>query len=396
MPARFCPHCGTKALAGGKFCSECGASLHEGVRPSGRAFHVTGMGAGVLGFFLLAGMAMWAAILSPSPPRPVPGSGGPRAGAGSPSATAAADAPAAPSQKPIALPAEVKSFIADLAAKAKEKPKDVDSWAKLGMVNARAAQLDPSYADDAMAAFNHVLEIDPKHPDALRGIANIHYDREEHAEAIPFFERYLAIRPDDASARTDLATMYLYTGDGARSIATYQEVLRRNPGFLQAHYNLAVAYHREGNQDAALGELETARGLATEDTVRKQIDDMIARLKGGGLEAGGSGPAAGGREAPPGDGKPVTPFQAAVEKAFRAHPIMGPRIAGFEWTGVATGRVLMRDFPMDSMPPAVREKFAARLGQELATAKSTHGVDGPVRMEIADATSGTVMATVTP
>ena len=93
---------------------------------------------------------------------------------------------------------------------------------------------------------------------------------------------------------------------------------------------------------------------------------------------------------------PATAFQRAVEDAFRAHPIMGPRIVRFAWSGPAAGRVLVRNFPMEGMPPAVREKFAARLGETLRTAQTTHGVDGPVRMEIADATTGTVMATVSP
>jgi hypothetical protein len=75
---------------------------------------------------------------------------------------------------------------------------------------------------------------------------------------------------------------------------------------------------------------------------------------------------------------------------------MGPRIARFAWTGAATGQVLMREFPMEAMPPAVREKFAARLAQELRSAQATHGVEGPVRMEIADVATGAIMATVTP
>jgi hypothetical protein len=75
---------------------------------------------------------------------------------------------------------------------------------------------------------------------------------------------------------------------------------------------------------------------------------------------------------------------------------MGQRIVRFEWSAPAAGRVVVRNFPMQGMPPAVREKFAARLGQEIRTAQGAHNVNGPVRMEIADASSGTIMATVTP
>jgi tetratricopeptide (TPR) repeat protein len=238
-----------------------------------------------------------------------------------------------------------------------------------------------------------VLELDAKNSAALRGLADIHYDRKDHRQAIPLYERYLTLEPDDAAARTDLATMYLYAGDAPRAITTYQAVIRQHPTFLQAHYNLALTYHRQGDNAAALTELETARGLAQDAKVRSQIDDMIASLRGEkpASPAQGRGAGAGG-----GDTPERSPFQSAVEEAFRAHPIMGPRIVTFAWSGPSTGRVLVESFPMEGMPPAVREKFAARLGGELRAAQSKHGVDGPVRLEIADAVSGAVMATVTP
>ena len=75
---------------------------------------------------------------------------------------------------------------------------------------------------------------------------------------------------------------------------------------------------------------------------------------------------------------------------------MGPRIVRFEWTAPAAGRVLVQNFPMEGMPAAVRGKFTGRLGDELRNAAAAHPVGGPVRVEIADVATGTVMATITP
>jgi tetratricopeptide (TPR) repeat protein len=380
MAVRFCSRCGTKAVSGGaKFCAECGADL-AGPRSAASGWQLTIAGSAVLVVFLAAGLAVWTVILSPAA-RP-----GLAAPAGRPSASSAPGA-AADATSRVALPDQAKAFIADLTAQAKQKPDDVDTWTKLAQVSARAAQLDPAYQTDAINAYDHVLALDPKNADALRGVANLHYDRDDHQKAIPAFEKYLALRPDDPSAKTDLGTMYLYSGQPERAVATYQDVIKNNPAFLQAHYNLAVTYHGQGKDQDALKELEVARGLATDDPVRKQIDDMIASLKGG-------------RPAP---AEPVaktvgagSPFQTAVEEAFRAHPIMGPRIVRFEWGAPASGRVLVRNFPMAGMPPEVREKFTGRLAEQLRTAEAAHPVDGPVRVEIADATDGSVMATVTP
>src|SRR5438876_546274 len=257
MSVRFCAQCGTKAVAGAKFCTECGAPCagHASASAASR-WQLTTAGSAVLTLFLAAGLTVWTLILSPAGPRPGPGAGAARPGA----APAGAPSSGGEAKVRMPLPAEAVSFIADLAAKAKAKPDDIETWLKLAQVEARAAQLDSAYQADALAAFQHVLDRDRENADALRGLANLHYDRDDHAKAIPLFERYLTLRPDDPSARTDLATMYLYGGDAARAVATYKEVIKRTPSFLQAHYNLAVAYHGQGDDRAALGELEIARG----------------------------------------------------------------------------------------------------------------------------------------
>src|SRR5204863_175431 len=180
-----------------------------GARPASD-WRVTGTGASVLGFFLIAGLAIWTGILSPAPPRPGPGA------AAGPVGAPAAAVPEGHPQVPVELPADVKSFIADMQAK----------------------------------------------------------------------------------------------------------------------------------DTAALAQLKTARGLASEDDARRQIDDMIATPSGD--RAKGSAPAP---SAPSAAG---LPFQQAVEGAFRGHPIMGPRIVRFDWTTPTSGRVVVRDFPMDGMPAAVR------------------------------------------
>jgi cytochrome c-type biogenesis protein CcmH/NrfG len=387
--ARFCPACGTKTLAAAKFCIECGNPLAAGARTATASRHRPTAGVTMLGAFLVTGLAIWTAILSPEPPRPGPGASARPAASNAPTA---AELPEGHPTTPIALPAEVKAFIADLDKKAQQNPRDVAAWMKLAQVNARASQLDPSYEEPARIAFAHVVDLDPKNADGLQGLANIYYDRNAHKEAIPIYERYLELRPDDASARTDLGTMYLYAGDAARSIATYQDVIKRSPSFLQAHYNLAVTYHREGRDKEALASLQTARGLATEDKVRRQIDEMIATLAGtppppvaAAKPADGASPASAGR----------SPFQAAVEQAFRDHPIMGPRIARFDWQDAGSGRVVVDNFPMAAMPPAVRDQFLGRLTDKVRTARDANKVEGPVHVEIADA-SGSVMATVTP
>src|SRR5205809_5968294 len=225
MGARFCARCGTNARAGSKFCAECGEPRAGAPAGDGR-WRLTAAGMTVLGLFLSAGLAIWTLILLPARTRPV---GGPRA-AQTPAAEASRELPQGHPNVPIALPAEVKTFIADLAAKAKEKPDDAEKWAKLGQGEYRAAQLDPAY----------------------------------YAEAV----------------------WQLYT--------SCVEVL----------YNPDVTSHQQVADAGPLGARRSARNVATEDAVRGQIDETIARLAGD-KAAGGS-----------------SPSQTAAEHAFRNHPIV--------------------------------------------------------------------------
>src|SRR5262249_25830596 len=145
-------------------------------------WQLTLAGSVVLALFLSAGLTVWALILAPSGPRPGPGGPAPSPAAAGPGIAAAERPEAHPHAE---LPAEVKTFLADLSAKAKAKPDDVETWLKLAQVNARASQLDPTYQSEAISAFEHVLRLDPENVDALRGVANVHYDRDDHAKAIP-------------------------------------------------------------------------------------------------------------------------------------------------------------------------------------------------------------------
>jgi len=401
MSARFCAHCGARLTPDAKYCSQCGAPI-DGAAPArtttaDRGWRPTTTGAAVFGTFVLAGLAIWASILSPEPPRAAPGAAAPPSAPGAPAAQTATGNAMPPDHPtvPLELPEEVKTFIDTLSASAKEKPDDKAAWLRLGQVYYRAAQIDPSYGPEALKAYDHVLERDPDDVEALRGKANIFYDASDHAQAIPLYEKLLALAPGDPNARTDLATMYLYAGDPPRAIKAYEAVIADNPEFLQAHYNLAVTYAQMGRSEEAIARLEKARPLATEERVGRQIDDMIARLRSGaatppaGAAAPATAPAAG---AP----TPTSPFQATVEKELRAHPILGPRVVRIEWTAPGAGRVVVRSFPMDGMPPPVREKFTGRISETLRQASTAQAVEGEIQLEFADVESGKVMATVIP
>jgi cytochrome c-type biogenesis protein CcmH/NrfG len=383
MPARFCPQCGTTAVQGAKFCIECGASLagDAGGRPApAGTWQITSAGVAVLAFFVLGGLGIWAAVLSPAPPPSGPGRNVASRPAQSPPAMAQTELPPDHPKVPIQLPAEVKTFIDDLARKASAAPDDIATWSRLAQVYYRTAQVDASYYEKARTAFEHVLAREKDNPDALRGLGSIHFEQDEPAEAVALYQRYLALKPDDQTVRTALGAAYVSGGDLEKAIPIFREVIARKPDTWPAHYYLGVALDQQGDRAAAVAAVKKARDLADEDSVRTQIDQTLARMG----------------EAPPTGAPTRTPFQTDVEKAFRAHQIMGPRIVRFEWTTPGTGRVVVQNFPMSAMPDDVKQRFTGKLADALRDAAKANPPGDPVKVDIADAGSGDVMATVVP
>ncbi len=419
----FCSQCGARLEPNARFCSGCGHALAaapagaarplpaQAVAPASaapRGWRNQLPGLVVLTVFLAVGLGLWVAILRPGAATPTAPS--------RPQAAEGASVP--PGHPPTTLPDEARKFVASMEEKAKAAPDDVAAWKALAQVQARAAEIEPAYAAAAIDSYQHVLKLAPDDEDAIRGLGNAYYDQQKYDEAAAQYERYLAKHPDDPGTRTDLATTYLYQRQFDRAVAAYQSVIKAHPDFLQAHFNLGLAYEAMGKRDQALASLATARGLATDEQTRGQIDRVTAQLKG---EAGGphmpeeppgSNPAA--AAAPPGagagagapgsmgagpaaaPGAPKAPpqgtdFKSAVEAALHAHPILGPKITAIEWPSPTHARVRVANFPMQAMPEFARNLFRARLETILDDAKTRFPTSEETSIDLVDASSGEVM-----
>jgi tetratricopeptide (TPR) repeat protein len=378
VSVRFCAGCGEPAAAGARFCVACGSPLRgeATVSSSSRAFRSQTPALAVLGAFLAIGLVLWVTLLRPAAepgrlplaPKNTPAP----SGNGSSGASLPTDHP------PIDIPAEVRTFIADLEGKAAVAPRDLETWKNLAQVQYRAGQIDKSYLEKAESSFRHALEIDAKDLDALRGLANVYFDRDDYARAIEWYSRYLKIEPDDPNVRTDLGTMHLYSGQIDAAVREYEKVIAADPKFYQAYFNLGIAKVRQGESAGALEALQKAKSLAPDDATRTQIQAMIDRASG--AAAGSAG----------GDG-----FQQKIEQSLRSHPIAGPKVVRVEWSAPREGRVVFADFPMEAMPEFVRTKFLDRLKTELGEASRASGGEGGARLDLVDRDSSRVMATVT-
>lgn len=411
MAFKFCPECGTPAEPGGRFCTGCGKPMGGGGGTS--ALPVAGVVA--LATLLLLGGGFWLYFrLAPTPPRPLKPGEGQVAAAPAGRGEAAATTPSGQPHPQIELPDDIKQYIANLEQEAKSKPNDVAAWQTVARVQYRASRLDPSYAPAARASFEHLLEIDKNNLEGLRGLGNLAYDQQDRKTAIEYYERYLALKPDDPEVRTDLGTMLFESGDVGRSEMEFKRVIEQNPRFFQAYFNLGIVYEANGDREGAKAQLEKARELAPDDAIKSRISALITAAEQGipfvqaaeafaaqqaqaataGAAPGTGAPAAGSDGAPASATSEPQSFAAGVEQVFRSNPVAGPKVTRVEWPSPERGRVVMTAFPMDQMPDAMRDGYLDKMTKGVREAKEKFSVAGPVTIEIVDAASGNVMATV--
>ncbi|MBI4886074.1 MAG: tetratricopeptide repeat protein [Acidobacteria bacterium] len=121
---------------------------------------------------------------------------------------------------------------------------------------------DPSDPDAAATAYRRALEIDPYLVPALINLANIHYARDEIAEAQALYERAIALEADVFEAHFNLGNIFHDLGRYTEAQLCYRDALRLNPAYADAHFYLAVTLEKSGQSRAARAHWRAYQQLA--------------------------------------------------------------------------------------------------------------------------------------
>ena len=139
------------------------------------------------------------------------------------------------------------------AANAQSAPSGLDALAADELFHA-ASQLDqgdPTHLDEVSAAYQRALAVDPGLVPAIINLANIHYARDEIAQAQALYERAIALEPDVFESYFNLGNVFHDLGRYNEAQECYREALRLNPTYADAHFYLAVTLEKSGQaQDA--------------------------------------------------------------------------------------------------------------------------------------------------
>ncbi len=107
-----------------------------------------------------------------------------------------------------------------------------------------ALEEDPRNQIQAIAAYEHVLELDPEHAAAHINLGTLYYNRQDYKAAEEHYRRAIEIDPRYALAHFDLGNVLDETGRVEDAIQTYLTALQLAPTYADAHYNLALAYEK--------------------------------------------------------------------------------------------------------------------------------------------------------
>lgn len=131
-------------------------------------------------------------------------------------------------------------------------PRDEVSSAEQFFVAASALDDgDPNRFEEALKAYRRALDLDPYLVPALINLANIHYARDEIAEAQALYERAIGLDADIFEAHFNLGNVFHDLGRYPQAHECYRRALRLRPTYADAHFYLAVTLEKSGQSPDA-------------------------------------------------------------------------------------------------------------------------------------------------
>jgi tetratricopeptide (TPR) repeat protein len=114
-------------------------------------------------------------------------------------------------------------------------------------MKASALDVDESRHNTAATWYRKALEIDPYLVPALINLANIHYGKDELAEAQALYERAIGLDADFFEAHFNLGNIYHDLGRFNEAASCYRTALRLNGQYADAHFYLAITLEKTGH-----------------------------------------------------------------------------------------------------------------------------------------------------
>ncbi len=139
-------------------------------------------------------------------------------------------------------------------------PADAEGWARKG-----AALLARRKYDDAVEAFTHAIELDPKSANRFLQRAQARWWAGRPTLAMSDYDRAIELEPGNAEARLQRGDLYLQNGDLAQAQKDFDAVKKAAPGDAGVRRRIGALFEGRGRYDLAIPEYDAAIALNPKD-----------------------------------------------------------------------------------------------------------------------------------
>lgn len=129
--------------------------------------------------------------------------------------------------------------------------------------------LQNNQSDEAIAALDKALELDPNYGYALNQLAYVYSGQNEFDQALEYFRRYASISPGDANPFDSMGETYFRMGKLEEAIQKFKEALEVKPDF-GSEWKISYLYAFKKNYGEAMRWLDQFIAMASTESLKAQ------------------------------------------------------------------------------------------------------------------------------
>ena len=165
--------------------------------------------------------------------------------------------------------------------------------AEIWFARASAWDGDPERWEEAVDAYNRVVDIDPGYAAAWNNLGLLQHRMGRYERAQACYRAALEADDSCCQAAFNLGSLHEDLSDHTTAIGWYRRALEMEPDYADAHFNLAGVLGKAGDADAAAIHwrryLELDLGSPWARIARSHLEDVSGNLGDGGGEGGDDG-----------------------------------------------------------------------------------------------------------
>ncbi len=131
--------------------------------------------------------------------------------------------------------------------------------------NVGVAHQKNKHYDEAVAAFNRILEINPETAEAYGNLGNVYKDLGQTEKTLAFYRRALELKPELILIYDNMGTVHRLRGRPDLAEQCHREVLARDPENVSGLNNLGIALQDQGGYEDAVACFRKALAIDPEN-----------------------------------------------------------------------------------------------------------------------------------